>query len=326
MIEVLPLIQFIDLGYCATGCVIAELYSVSAWSGTIRRHGIAASFRSHDVELRLACFGGVDLHLHAQSNEHRLGALGLDTSHPLSVISRAEAAGPAPCLVCSYSASGFCGAFFDACHDQTGMKGAGQEFFAVKVGTQIDCPSQAKQSVLVLCGGWAFRYLQLADGSRQILRFLLPGDIISASAVCSGDLTFSVWALTDVQISRFEGTDVRQMCLTDERVVTELFRSLVEGGRAAYELIVALGQLPAERRIAHLLLSLVRRIAARNVVLHQRYLVPLKQRHIGDAVGLTPVHVSRVLALFRDRQILTLADGVLEVTDPAELERLGSLR
>ena len=178
----------------------------------------------------------------------------------------------------------------------------------------------------MLCGGWAFRYLQLADGSRQILRFLLPGDVISAPAVGSQELNFSVGALTEVQISRFEGADVRQMCLTDERVVTELFRSLVEGARAAYELIAALGQLPAERRIAHLLLSLVRRIAARNVVLHQRYLVPLRQRHIGEAVGLTPVHVSRVLALFRDRQILTLADGVLEVMDPAELERLGALR
>ena len=178
----------------------------------------------------------------------------------------------------------------------------------------------------MLCTGWAFRYLQLSDGSRQILRFLLPGDIISAPAVFPEDLNFSVWALTEVQFNGFEGGDVHQKCLADERVMTELFRSLAESCRASYELMVVLGQLPAERRIAYLFLSLIRRIASRNVVLHHRYPMPLRQRHIADAVGLTPVHVSRVLALFRERRILTLVDGVLEVAAPAELERLGSLR
>jgi CRP/FNR family transcriptional regulator, anaerobic regulatory protein len=206
------------------------------------------------------------------------------------------------------------------------MKGARQEFFTVKAGYQIECPPQSDQDVLVLCSGWAFRYLQLADGSRQILRFLLPGDIISAPMIFSEDLNFSVRALTEVQISRFGGDDIRKKCLADERVMIELLRSLAESGRASYELAAALGQLPAERRIAHLFLGLIRRIAARSIMLHQRYPMPLRQRHVGDAVGLTPVHVSRVLALFRDRQVLTLVDGVLEVTALAELERLGSLR
>ncbi|WP_316200529.1 MULTISPECIES: helix-turn-helix domain-containing protein [unclassified Bradyrhizobium] len=86
-----------------------------------------------------------------------------------------------------------------------------------------------------------------------------------------------------------------------------------------------LGQRPAERRIAHLLLSLMRRVAVDGVVQHHRYPFPLKQQHIADAVGLTSVHVSRVLALFRDRKILTITEGRLEVTDLAELERLAAL-
>jgi CRP/FNR family transcriptional regulator len=68
------------------------------------------------------------------------------------------------------------------------------------------------------------------------------------------------------------------------------------------------------------------RIAARNVIREQRYPFPLRQQHIADAVGLTSVHVSRIFSLFRDRRIVTLSDGVLQVFNLPELERIGSLQ
>ena len=91
------------------------------------------------------------------------------------------------------------------------------------------------------------------------------------------------------------------------------------------ELAFVLGQRSAEERIAHLFLHLMRRIAARNVIRDHRYRLPLRQQHIADAVGLTPVHVSRVIGAFRDRGLIELSGGVLQVLDPAELERIGSL-
>ncbi len=87
-----------------------------------------------------------------------------------------------------------------------------------------------------------------------------------------------------------------------------------------------LGQRSAEERIAYLFLDLITRISARTAVRDQRYLLPLRQQHIADAIGLTSVHVSRVLSLFRDRGILSLSDGVLHVTDFQQLERIGSLK
>jgi len=61
------------------------------------------------------------------------------------------------------------------------------------------------------------------------------------------------------------------------------------------------------------------------VIREQRYPFPLRQQHIADAVGLTPVHVSRVLSLFRERGLVVLSDGVLQVFNLPELERIGSL-
>ncbi|MFX5237466.1 helix-turn-helix domain-containing protein, partial [Acinetobacter baumannii] len=78
-------------------------------------------------------------------------------------------------------------------------------------------------------------------------------------------------------------------------------------------------------RIAHLLLHLMRRIATRSVIREQRYPFPLRQQHIADAVGLTPVHVSRVFSLFRERGIVELSEGALQVFNLTELERIGLL-
>ena len=85
------------------------------------------------------------------------------------------------------------------------------------------------------------------------------------------------------------------------------------------------GQRSAEERIAYLFLHLMQRIAARSVIREQRYPFPLRQQHIADAVGLTPVHMSRVVSLFRERGLVELSDGVLKVFNLPELQRIGSL-
>jgi CRP-like cAMP-binding protein len=90
-------------------------------------------------------------------------------------------------------------------------------------------------------------------------------------------------------------------------------------------MLTSLGQRSAEERIAHLFLHLMQRIAAQSVTREQRYRLPLRQQHIADAVGLTPVHVNRVLGQLRDRGIVELSDGTLQIVNLPELERIGSL-
>jgi hypothetical protein len=81
----------------------------------------------------------------------------------------------------------------------------------------------------------------------------------------------------------------------------------------------------AEERIAYLFLHLIGRIEVRRVIREGRYPFPLRQQHIADGVGLTTVRVSRVLSDFRERAIMALSEGVLEILDFPELERMGSL-
>ena len=197
-----------------------------------------------------------------------------------------------------------------------------QRSFAVRSGGQIATRNQASNDVLVLCTGWAFRYFQLADGRRQILQFLMPGDILSPATIFDKKYLYSAKALTEVMLSEFPRAEVRQRCASLPEAQSAIANCSVDEVRDAVELATMLGQCSAEERIAHLLLRLIPRIAARNVIREHRYPFPPRQQHIADAVGLTPVHVSRVFSLFRERGIMSISEGVLRVFDMSELERL----
>jgi CRP-like cAMP-binding protein len=108
-------------------------------------------------------------------------------------------------------------------------------------------------------------------------------------------------------------------------IVMALAKTCAVEAEFSDEIIAALGQCSAEERIAFLLLRLMKRIASQNVIREHQYPFPLRQQHIADAVGLTSVHVSRILGVFRERGIAELSSGVLKVLNLAELQRLGSL-
>jgi CRP-like cAMP-binding protein len=197
-----------------------------------------------------------------------------------------------------------------------------QRSFTVRAGGQIATRNQASNDVLVLCTGWAFRYFQLADGRRQILQFLMAGDILSPATIFDKKYLYSAKALTEVMLSEFPRAQVRQRCASRPEAQSAIANCSVDEVRDAIELATTLGQCSAEERIAHLLLRLMPRIAARNVIREHRYPFPLRQQHVADAVGLTPVHVSRVFSLLRERGIMSISEGVLRVFDMSELERL----
>jgi CRP/FNR family transcriptional regulator, anaerobic regulatory protein len=231
-----------------------------------------------------------------------------------------------PCVACPIHTEGFCGALLGREEDLATEGTANwQRHLLIAAGKPILLPDQLSEDVYVLCNGWGFRFLQSASGRRQILNFLLPGDLFSASSVFEERMYFSVNALTAVQVSRMRRAEVKSRLGTNPAIVAALAKTCFLEARASYKLIAALGHQSAEERIAFLFLHLMERIAARNVIRDNRYPLPLRQQHIADAVGLTPVHVSRVLGVFRDRGIADLSNGVLEVRDHGDLQRLGSL-
>jgi CRP/FNR family transcriptional regulator, anaerobic regulatory protein len=232
------------------------------------------------------------------------------------------------CLSCPLREHAFCGALLGRpSADATVIdQPSWQDFKIVRANRSVVKRGDVNRYLYILCCGWAFRLFRLFDGQRQILNFLLPGDLFSAAAVFADRLSFTVDALTDVQISRFDRAEVVAQLGANPGILTKLSESCVTEQNAADELVTVLGRRTAEARIAYLFLRLATRIASGNVIREQRYSFALRQQHIADITGLTPVHVNRVLGAFRERGLIEVSRGVFKVLDPVELERVGCLK
>lgn len=181
----------------------------------------------------------------------------------------------------------------------------------------------ASPHLLVLCQGWAIRTVQLAHGRRQILSVLLPGEVFSLAQLFEDSLHFSVVSLTEVRLTRLRRDAVWQFISSDPELMASLGTHIAADMRAKDALAVDLGRRRAEERIAHLILQLVDRLSVQSADNSKDNAFPLRQQHIADATGLTPVHVSRVISQFRRENILDLSNGRLTVLDRERLERLG---
>lgn len=232
-----------------------------------------------------------------------------------------------PCPTCPRSNVGFCGAILGNLKTTGSSEtSAWQYHFVIPASKQVLTSHEATPDIYVLCHGWAFRFLQLPDGRRQILHFLLPGDLFSISSIFQDRVHFAVKALTAIQVSAMKRAEVQsRIMLNVSTALPVIGRCCSAQSEGSERQIATLGLCSGEERIAYLFLHLMKRIAERSVIREDRYPFPLRQQHIADAVGLTAVHVSRILGTFRERGIVDLSNGVLEILNMRELQRLSSL-
>jgi CRP-like cAMP-binding protein len=175
--------------------------------------------------------------------------------------------------------------------------------------------------VFAVCQGWALRFVTLADGRRQNLAVLLPGDL-AVGTLFQERLHFSVAAVTRLHITRFARADLMRRLLGDVAMLELLGRAWAAEQRDIEQRAVDLGRRSAEERVTHLLLSLVARLSQNGVRANHPYPFPLLQRHIADLTGLTPVHVSRVMTQFRKAGLMQLSKRLLTITDLAGVEQI----
>ncbi len=196
------------------------------------------------------------------------------------------------------------------------------DHLAILAGTEIIHPGQDCPDLFTLYAGWAFRFKMLPDGRRQILNFLLPGDLLGLQAALFDAAQHGIEALTDVEL-----------CLLPRHKVWGLFGQMPElafdvtwlGAREESQIdenLLSVGRRSAAERIAALILGLYKRADALALVDDRTFAFPLTQQHIADALGLSLVHTNKTLARLRRMGMYTQANGSLTLTNPRVLERV----
>jgi CRP/FNR family transcriptional regulator, anaerobic regulatory protein len=180
--------------------------------------------------------------------------------------------------------------------------------------------------VHVICSGWAMTSITHTDGRRQILSFLLPGDSESTLNIFQPRFGRAIEAITGVLYRRFKREDVKEKLLARPDLIETLGQVWSEEKERADQLAIDLGRRTADERIARQLLELSTRLAKRGMANEGTMEFPLRQRHIADLTGLTPVHVSRVMSEFHRAGMIALEGRTLRILDIERLRRVAEYR
>jgi len=180
-------------------------------------------------------------------------------------------------------------------------------------------PKEWSEFVPVICSGWSVSSIALPDGRRQILSFLLPGDVVSTAFLFGPLSGRHVEAVTEVTYRKFKRNDLRALLFENPEVFDRISKTWLDERVQADQLALDLGRRTASERIARQILNLAERLAKRGMMNGQTMDFPLRQRHIADATGLTPVHVSKVLGEFQRARLIEISSRSLTIIKEAEL-------
>lgn len=167
---------------------------------------------------------------------------------------------------------------------------------AVSARTDLIHDGDRPGAVIVMLEGWAYRYKILPDGVRQIVAFMMPGDTCDMHVGILAEMDHSIQTLTKAKIAMIPRAEIEQLTTSRPQIARAMWSTQLVDESVLRAWIISMGRRTSEARIAHLLCELY--IRARNIGLVPdiEFEMPLSQIMLSDAVGLTPVHVNRVVA------------------------------
>ncbi|WP_321447209.1 Crp/Fnr family transcriptional regulator [uncultured Cohaesibacter sp.] len=161
--------------------------------------------------------------------------------------------------------------------------------------------------------GWGFRSKLLEDGRRQILNYIMPGDMIGLQGSIMGEMEHSVEALSAMTLCVFEreymmnlyekhpdlGYDVTWIAAREERILDEH--------------LVSVGRRTALERAAYLLAYIHQKATAVGLAQAERSDLAITQQHIADTLGLSIVHTNKTLRKLAQKNLIIWKERGCEV-------------
>ena len=175
----------------------------------------------------------------------------------------------------------------------------------------------------LLVEGFACRYSLTAEGKRQILSFHISGDILDLQTLHLETMDHSLATLVPSILAFIQPDDLRTLMLSYPRLGDLLWRDTLIDAAVFRQWMVGLGRRNAYGRIAHVLCELLVRLRAVELVEDHAFTLPVTQAELGDAFGLSTVHVNRVLQDLRGDGLITLHGGSLKVLNWQGLKKAG---
>jgi CRP/FNR family transcriptional regulator, anaerobic regulatory protein len=200
------------------------------------------------------------------------------------------------------------------------MRGSAEKYGAgrtlIRAGTD-------HEYVYRLVSGWACRTRSIADGRDQVILVFLPGELFAVKSMFVSMHFDDVKFLCEAVAERVHYRELHRAFQTDACVADRCIWQVIEEERRLHSWVFGLGQGSAEERLALLLIDFRGRLMlsgaiAKNALTYQ---MPLTQAQLADHLGITAVHVNRILRSLRESGIVSVRDGEVVIQHLEELAR-----
>jgi CRP-like cAMP-binding protein len=182
-----------------------------------------------------------------------------------------------------------------------------------------DCPSRS----CVILSGFTATYKVTKEGKRQIVTFGIAGDIPDMQSLHLKVLDCSLGTLTTCRMGFITHDDLRDLCTRYPRIAAAFWRETLIEGAIFREWVMNVGRREAYQRMAHVLCELLVRLRAVGLVEGHACNLPITQGEFADAIGVSPVHVNRVLQQMRAEGLIELKGDRLNIPDWDRLKEVG---
>lgn len=175
----------------------------------------------------------------------------------------------------------------------------------------------------VLVDGFAYRQKVTGDGSRQILAVCIPGDAVDLQNIFLNVSDHAVQMLTRGTIADLSREPLQELVLSRPAVGRGIIQLTLIEASILREWVVNVGRRDARERVAHILCEFAVRLETRGLAFADGFELPMTQEQLGDATGLTPVHVNRVLKGLEADGLITRRRRVIHFNDWRALQDAG---
>jgi CRP-like cAMP-binding protein len=176
----------------------------------------------------------------------------------------------------------------------------------------------------VLLSGLAVRYKLLPDGERQIMAFLIPGDLCDAEVFILDEMDHSVAAISPTKCAIIPASTMRELLREISPMSEALWWGTMTDLAVLRERIVDLGRREARERIAHLIYEMLVRYRVVGETDDDVMPWPITQDELADATGLSPLHVNRTLKQMREEGLIEFNRRTLKVSNPEQVREVAS--
>jgi CRP-like cAMP-binding protein len=186
-------------------------------------------------------------------------------------------------------------------------------------GAVLISEGEAPRELFIVGSGWIHSSVVLGNGSRQIMRFKFRGDVIGLPLLAFRHSPDTITAVTDARVAPFTRERLAAVVQEHPRLAALLLALSVAARVSIADRLASIGRTSARARVAALLCDLYRRLRELGLAGADGIQLPLTQEEIGDATGLTAVHVNRMMRALVEEGIIERSGNRMRVLDEDRL-------